>query len=276
MDGKLKGLVGIVLILVVVIAFEVNHFEGIVRDLQGNTVPDGSFLFTTSVEVAYIDADGNVVDSYLKVGDLPTKNFGYAMALMFGSYQGMSILSTYNNTWMKDVTGIQRSLNVFPTPGVAQHDYISTTYARIGWGSGTTAATVDDFELDTKDTWDTIDQVTYYENTTHMWTKMQMTHEFTTGVTINEVGLYVMIYEMSYQATSSEYRIKDMESWDVDYDDDLQVTLYDASTQEGTFNAYLGNSYGQYLLFRDVLGSSVTVPDNEAVTITYWIYLQYG
>ncbi len=277
METKLnRKLVGLVLIFLVGLAYEATYYNGIVGGLRENTIPDGAFLFTTAVEVAYIDGDGNVVEKVLKVGDLPTKNFGMALGFMFASNSQLNYLSDHNDTVMKDTSGTERSIAAFPAAGTSQQDFVGITYARVGWGNGTTAATVNDYELNDKDDWDTVDQVIYFENSTHMWAKIQMTHEFTTGFTIKEVGLYAAFYEMSYSASSSSYYMKDLGSLDTAYDTNLNAQVYDASSSEGTLTANVGMVYGQYLLFRDVLGSPVTVPDNEAATITYWIYLQYG
>ncbi len=273
--NRKRTLIGFLLLTLLLVGVEVQLYQDRIRDLQGRVLPDGAFLFTTAVEVAHIDGDGNVVDSVLKVGDLPTENFGYVLGLMFGSNNELTELATFNNSVLKDTTGTLRSMNALPST-TSQNDLIDVSYARIGWGTGTTAANTSQYELAAKADWDIVDQVIYFENSTHMWAKIQMTHEVTSAVTITEVGLYTGVYVLTYSTSSSDMYVDTLSTMDGVYGTDITAKMYSNSQTDHDGSARIGQSYGQYLLFRDVLGSSVTVPANEAVTITYWIYLEYA
>ena len=263
--------------MAIVMGAEIQHSLVEIEDIKSRMPPDGYFQFTTAVEVAHVDDEGNIVDSVLKVGDLPTENFGYVFALMFSSPgDAVNLLSVNNDTVMKDVTGTQRTISALPTFGVAQQDFVDVSYTRIGWGSGSTAANFSQWELVTKDSWDTVDQFMFFKNTTHMWMKLQMSHEVSTATTVNEVALYSGVYEVSYSTTQTAGYVKDWGGVDGVYGTAMTFSGYHTSTSDYDVAWRIGTSYGQYMLFRDVLGSTVNVPANEAMTITYWIYLKYA
>ena len=268
LDRTEKLLIGAILILMVLGATGILHFNTRVSTLEEELPPDTAFVMLTTVEAAHYDRDGNLVQRVVKVGDLPTVNFGYLFAAQFASKNAVSLLAEYNETVMKDVTGTLRSINMNPT----YQSEVGVFYPRIGWGSGSTAATVDDFELDTKDDWDRVDQAGYFSNSTHMWVKILMTHEFTTAKSINEVALYVNAFEIGDDGAAEHG--KTSSGWDGIYGDIIYQTSWHIETGWRTY--YPGDLYGRYMIFRDVLPSQLDVPANDSMTITYWIYIKYA
>ena len=249
------------------------HYQSEIRELEANQKPETAFLFTTAIVAETHDGDGNLVQRVEKFGDLPTTNWGYLFsAALFSSQNTVSRLSVLNNSVMKDTTGVIRDID---KNSAGQSD-IMVGHPRIGWGSGTTAANISQYELVTKDGWDTPDQLMYFHNTTHMWVRMKMTYEFSTAKTINEVALYLSAQELGYGTTSSNYLGNfGNGSPDDAYGDIVYINFHDAPG-EGYITVKAGDAFGRFMVFRDVLGSTLSVAANEAMTITYFLYIQYA
>ena len=246
------------------------YYQNTVMELKDRQVPDSAFVMTCAVIAEAHDRDGNLVDKVEKWGDLPTKNWGYLFAAeLFASQRTTSRLSEFNNTVMKDTTGTLRDID---KNDPRQADIV-VTYPRIGWGTGATAATIDDYELTTKDDWDTVDGVVYYVNSTHMWVRLKMTHEFTTAIGVTEIGLYLNAHEIGY-GTGSDGAY-DLWGHDGAYAGDMYMSWVDYSG-EGWNSITVGDSLGRYLCFRDVLPSTLNVAADTAMTVTYWLYFQYA
>ncbi len=257
----------ILVVLLVGVAVGIRSNDRIAA-LREEVPPDTAFVMLTVVEAARIDRDGNVVEKVVKSGDLPTSNWGYFFAMLFDSQNTISRLDEFNDTVLTDIGGTSRDVGIGPT----WQGETGVTYPRIGWGSGSVAATINDYELNTKDDWDTVDQVVYYSNSTHMWLKVLMTHEFTGASTIREVALYLNGFSLGFG--TSTWQGETARGFEGDYGDIIYETVY--HTEAGGYTITIGELLGQYMVFRDVLPSQLDVPADESVTITYWIYIRYA
>ncbi len=247
------------------------HYSGVITDLEARQVPDTAFVFTTAVIAEARDREGNLVQRVEKWGDLPTTNWGYFFASQFGSINAENLLSEFNATVGTDITGTDRDISLKTT---YQADILLAS-ARVGWGTGDTAPDISQYELVTKTDWDTVDGVDFFVNSTHMWIRIKMTSELDSATTVYEVALYTGVHVIGYGSSGNQMR--KFNDGDVDnvYGTTLQMQFSDLSGEQWQTNT-VGDSLGRYMLFRDVLGTPLSVSADEALTVIYYLYFEYA
>jgi len=190
-------------------------------------IPSGLVVYP-ELRINVYDKDGNLLHTYKKVGDLPTKNF--LLYLLNSWWHTSGSIQLYNNT-MVDESGTSR------TPGSGcYHSTFYTTVSGVGsislkvaLGSGTTTPTINDYALANKLAEAPVTYYTFSYNSTHMWIAVKATYTASSAISVTEVGLFIY-----YNYASTSY------AWFMLFRDVIpQVNLASSNTLEVWYYIYI-------------------------------------
>jgi len=151
-------------------------------------IPSGLVVYP-ELRVNVYDKDGNLLRTYKKVGDLPTKNL--LLYLLNSWWYGTGSIQLYNYT-MVDESGTSRT----PANGCYHSTYFATVSSingislKVALGSGTTTPTINDYALANKLAEAPVTYYTFSYNSTHMWIAVKATYTASSATSITEVGLF--------------------------------------------------------------------------------------
>lgn len=206
--------------------------------LPVQTVEYGNAYMIPVLELEVRDRDGNLLQTYRKIGDPPTLNFIKLMMVHAYWCSSASNKQLYN-TSCTDVSGTARTMS--STTYGRFYDQSSSTVLGVGYqsmkimvGDGDTAFNVNQFKLQGSWTSDVLmNTFICFYNSTHMWSQYQgtWTNNLGSTKTVKECGLFGNV-------------------------------------------CYSSSSTAWFMFFRDTF--SVVVPNGGSLTVTYRLYFRYA
>ena len=183
-----------ILTVALVLAFILGTISGYLFPLisrpskSSNNMNVDTGIMVPALVINVYDKKGKLMKSYVKVGDLPTKNF--LKWIMHSLWYSTTVQQVFNGTWTAEdgTTG---------DPSTAVHGAYYTTVAgkstialKIALGNGTTTPTIDDYALANKLVEIPVLWYAFDANSTHMWIEVKATYTATSPINITEVGLF--------------------------------------------------------------------------------------